>query len=169
MIQREGSLVPFVYEQKPENAAGSVQRLGFSAQTPNPSNLALGLDAVAHGAEAGEGVHPLVARRAGDDAQRGAAGAEADPLHDGHRSLVLAADAVDPGLKTLLAVDADRLGHGDAGFAHAGDLKRGLLGEAGAIVSLLRGRAAEAEDHERLRLIACALVAVGEDEADARR
>src|SRR3569833_1119772 len=92
------------------------------------------LDAVAHRAEAGEGGGPLVARGAGDDAKRGTAAREADPLHHGHRRLALAADAVDPGLETLLAIDADRLGHGDAGFAHAGDLKRCLLGETGAVV-----------------------------------
>src|SRR5436309_14325419 len=69
------------------------------------------LDTVAHGAEAGEGIRPLVARGAGDDAQRGTAAREADPLHHRDSGLVLAADAVDPGLEALLAVDADRLGH----------------------------------------------------------
>src|SRR5512139_498644 len=67
--------------------------------------LALGLDAVAHGAEACEGVGPLVARGARDNAQRRPA-AEADPLHHRHLGLVLAADAVEPGLKARHAVDA---------------------------------------------------------------
>src|SRR6478752_5229133 len=115
--------------------------------------LALRLDAVADRAEAGEGGRPLLARGAGDDAQRGAA-AEADPLHHGHRRLVLAADAVDPGLETLLAADADRLGHGDARLAHAGNLERSLLSEAGAVVGGLRGSANHAEDDKRLRFIA---------------
>src|SRR4051795_9330642 len=101
--------------------------------------LALRLDAVADRAEAGEGGRPLLARGAGDDAQRGAAAAEADPLHHGYRRLVLAADSVDPGLETLLAADADRLGHGDARLAHARDLERRLPGEAGAGGGGLRG------------------------------
>src|SRR3954467_13413010 len=113
--------------------------------------LALRLDAVAARAEAGEGGRPLLARGAGDDAQRGAAAAEADPLHHSHRRLVLAADAVDPGLETLLAADADRLGHGDARLAHAGNLERRLLGEAGAVGGGFRGGRNPPGGVERLR------------------
>jgi hypothetical protein len=54
----EGSLIPFVYEQKPENAGGADERLGCQPQDSSPKILALGLDAVAHGAEAGEGIQP---------------------------------------------------------------------------------------------------------------
>src|SRR5262249_19206619 len=77
------------------------------------------LDSVAHGAEARKGLGPLVARRRADDAYRGL-GTEPQPLHDGDGRIVLAADGVDARLVAGLAVDADRFGHRDPAFAHAG-------------------------------------------------
>src|SRR5689334_24260456 len=70
------------------------------------------LDPVAHGAEARKSLGPLIARRAADDAHRRLR-AEAQPLHDRDRRIVLPAGRLDPRLIAGLAVDADGLGHGD--------------------------------------------------------
>src|SRR4051812_15501126 len=90
-------------------------------------------NSVAHGAEARERLAPVVARRTADDAQRTLA-AKPQPLHDGDRCIVLAADCIDARLVAGLAVDADRLGHRDPAVAHAGNRCRDLLGETAAVV-----------------------------------
>src|SRR5437868_6895822 len=54
------------------------------------------LNSVAHGAEAWKRLRPVVAGRAGDNAQCVAAVAEAQPLHHRDRRVRLAADRLDP-------------------------------------------------------------------------
>src|SRR3569833_496145 len=77
------------------------------------ANSAARLDTITHGAETREGLRPIDARRAADHAQRARA-AEAQPLHHGHRRIVLAAGGVDSRLVGRQAVDPDRLGHRDS-------------------------------------------------------
>src|SRR4029079_6883654 len=126
------------------------------------------LDAVAHGAETREGLGPIVAWRAADDAQRTPA-TEPQPLHDRHRRIVLAADGIDPRLVAGLTIDADRLGHRDAPVAHAGNRRRDLLGKTPAVVGRCRGRPDEADDHEGRSFEAGLFVAVSENERGTRR
>src|SRR5882757_4741888 len=126
------------------------------------------LNSVAYGAKTRKGFGPLVARGAADDAQRTLT-AEPQPLHDGHRRIVLAAGRLDPRFIAGLAVDADRFGHGDPAVAHAGDCRCDLLGKAAAIVGCRRHGTDQADNHERRRLKAGRLVAVGDDDGRTRR
>src|SRR5689334_5439638 len=96
------------------------------------SRSAARMNAVAHRAEAREGLGPVVARRRADDAHRGL-GAKPQPLHDGDRRIVLAAGGVDPRLVAGLAIDADRLRHRNPAVAYAGYGGRNLLGKAAEI------------------------------------
>src|SRR5262245_54740376 len=101
-------------------------------------------DSVEHGAEAWKRLGPLSARRKADDSHSRVR-AEAQPLHDGDRRVVLAAGRLEPRLIAGRAIDADRLGHGDAAVTNAGDGRCDLLGEAAAIFRRSRGLADQAD------------------------
>src|SRR5579872_2210918 len=94
------------------------------------------LDSVAHDTKARKSLVPLVARSAADDSQSIGA-VETQPLNDGDRRIVLAADRIDPRLITGGAVDADRLGHRHPPAVNPGNRGRRLFGEAGAVVGRL--------------------------------